>query len=281
MIRKRGNRTMSSELLEETEGGEDEERWLITYADMITLLMAFFIMMYAMSRVDQGKFAALATSVRTEFAGSGLPAGEDMALVNRGLATSLGIVNGTRYGLRENIRKGLDKAVGDKNLRDHIEVLELDGNLVIRVISDDVLFPSGSAQLTEAHREILTHIAQILRLLPFDIRVEGHTDNVPIHTAKFPSNWELSTRRATNVVLHLVRVQGINPDRISAAGYADTRPVASNDTHAGRQENRRIDIVVFTNKNATEDTARVQLQQQEKTAVPGSIVPPIDIRGIQ
>jgi chemotaxis protein MotB len=271
---------MSSELLEETEGGEDEERWLITYADMITLLMAFFIMMYAMSRVDQGKFSALATSVRTEFSGSGLPAGEDMALVNRGLATSLGIVNGTRYGLQENIKRGLDKSIGDEELRDHIEVLELDGNLIIRVISDDVLFASGSAQLTEAHREILTHVAQILRLLPFDIRVEGHTDNVPIHTAQFPSNWELSTRRATNVVLNLVRVQGVDPDRISATGYADTRPVGSNTTAEGRRQNRRIDIIIFTNKSAPEDSAQMPADYQDAPAEPGNIVPPVDIRRI-
>lgn len=272
---------MSSEQPEHIEGEEDAERWLITYADMITLLMAFFIMMYAMSRVDQGKFAALATSVRTEFAGSGLPAGDDIAMINKGLATSLGIVNGGRHSLKENIKTGLDRAIGDEELRDHIKVLELDGNLVIRLISDRVLFPSGSAELTEEHKELLTHVAKIIRLLPFDIRVEGHTDNVPINTPLFPSNWELSARRATNVVLYLVCVQGIKPDRLSATGYADTRPVASNSTARGRQQNRRIDIIVFTNKTDVTSAGVFTSAEDTVTLDHNRIVPPVDIRRLQ
>jgi len=237
---------VSEEPLEEEGGEEDAERWLITYADMITLLMAFFIMMYAMSKVDQGHFSALATSVRAEFAGTGVPAGPDVTLVNQGVATSLGIVNGTRFGLQDNVEKGLDKALARTGLRKHVQVLEIDGNLVIRLLDDKVLFASGSARLTQENRELLSRIATILRVLPFAVRIEGHTDNVPIHTRAFPSNWELSTRRATNVVLYLVRTQALPADQFSAAGYADTKPVAPNDTAANREKNRRIDIVIFT-----------------------------------
>ncbi len=261
----------------------NSERWLITYADMITLLMAFFIMMYAMSKVDQGRFSALATSVRTEFAGSGLPSGPDVALVNQGIATSLGIVNGTRFGLRANIEKGLNKSLASTGLRKHVEVLEVDGNLVIRLLDDEVLFASGSASLTQQNRELLSRIATILRVLPFAVRIEGHTDNLPIHTRLFPSNWELSTRRATNVVLYLVRSQNLPPDQFSAAGYADTKPVAPNDTAANRRKNRRIDMVVFTREAQAPAVSVAGLMQ---TAPPArgpddnrqiDIVPPINI----
>ena len=275
---------MSEEPLEE-EGTEEEnsERWLITYADMITLLMAFFIMMYAMSKVDQGRFSALATSVRAEFTGTGLPAGPDVTLVNQGVATSLGIINGTRFGLQDNVEKGLDKALARSGLRKHVQVLEIGGNLVIRLLADKVLFPSGSARLTQENRELLSRIATILRVLPFAVRIEGHTDNVPIHTRAFPSNWELSTRRATNVVLYLVRSQGLPVEQFSAAGYADTKPVAPNNTAANREKNRRIDIVIFTRE------ARVPVVSAEELVQPSSgdrrvgderqidIVPPISI----
>jgi len=268
---------IEGQLEEEQQEEENSERWLITYADMITLLMAFFVMMYAMSRINQGRFAALATSIRTEFSGSGLPSGPDITLVNQGIATSLGIVNGTRFGLKRNIEKGLDKAIGDKGLLDHIQVLEVDGNLVIRILSDEVFFRSGSAQLTYKNKEILEHIARILRIMPFEIRVEGHTDSVPIHTAMFSSNWELSTRRATNVVLYFIRTHGLVPDRLSAMGYADTRPIASNRSAAGRQKNRRIDIVIFTNTVNAPTTSAVELGTISSTGSDISIVPPVNI----
>lgn len=277
---------MSEGLLEE-EGKEEEdtERWLITYADMITLLMAFFIMMYAMSNVDQGRFSALATSVRTEFAGTGLPSGPDVTLVNQGVATSLGIVNGTRFGLHDNVEKGLDKALARTGLRKHVQVLELDGNLVIRLLADKVLFASGSARLMQENRELLSRIATILRVLPFAVRIEGHTDNVPIHTPAFRSNWELSTRRATNVVLYLVRTQGLPADQFSAAGYADTKPVVPNNTAANREKNRRIDIVVFTREGrvpVVSAEALVQTSPGDRRVADErqiDIVPPINIGG--
>jgi len=272
-------------LEEEGKEEEDSERWLITYADMITLLMAFFIMMYAMSAVDEGRFSALATSVRTEFAGAGLPAGPDVTLVNQGVATSLGIVNGTRFGLQDNVEKGLDKALARTGLRKHVQVLELDGNLVIRLLADKVLFASGSARLMQENRELLSRIATILRVLPFAVRVEGHTDNVPIHTRAFPSNWELSTRRATNVVLYLVRTQGLPVGQFSAAGYADTKPVAPNNTAANREKNRRIDIVVFTREGqvpVVSAEALVQTSPGDRRVADErqiDIVPPINIGG--
>ncbi len=280
-------------LEEEHEEEENLERWLLTYADMITLLMAFFIMMYAMSRMDQQKFTALATSVRMEFTGTGLPVGPDIALVNQGLATSLGIVNGTRFGLRQNVEKSLDKSIKDKEMRKRVQVLEVDDNLVIRLLDDDVLFASGSARLTEKNRELVARVATVLRALPYTIRIEGHTDSVPINTAAFPSNWELSTRRASNVAVYLIRRQNLSPDRIGAAGYADTKPVAPNNTPDNRRRNRRIDMVIYSGhkQNPVADSpqpaplvqpARIPSAAAAPTGPSRpSIVPPINIAGGQ
>jgi len=122
----------------------------------------------------------------------------------------------------------------------------------------------------------------MVRILPYSVRIEGHTDSVPIHTAEFPSNWELSTERATNVVLHMVRELGISPDKLSAVGYADTRPVATNTSRVSRQKNRRIDIVVFTQQMPTRAVATSEMAEatQSKEATPKQgIVPKIDITG--
>lgn len=272
---------------ESHEAGDDhgggEERWLVSYADMVTLLMVVFVVMYAMSQVDLERFAALATSVQAEMGGAGLAPGKDMAQVGSAPATSLGIVDGTRIGLRGNVERMLDRALSKTGLQGNVEVLEVDGNIVIRLLDRDVLFASGSAALTGRNRQLLSRVAGVLRMLPYNIRIEGHTDNLPINTAMFPSNWELSTRRATNVVLHLVRREGLSPDRISATGYADTRPIAPNDTAQGRQKNRRIDIVVFTGNDAPPPAALdVDALERAVVSVPSTedaptIVPPVNI----
>lgn len=274
---------MSDELLDEGDSEENAERWLLTYSDMITLMMAFFIMMYAMSKVDAGKFSAMATSVRTEFAGSGLPSGDDMLQVNAGLATSLGIINGTQFGLRENIKKSLDKTLGKGELRQSIQVLERDGNLILRMLDSRFLFASGSAELTGRNRKLLDKISPILRVLPYQVRIEGHTDNVPINTARYPSNWELSTARASSVVMYLVRKQAFSPDRFSIAGYADTNPVTSNETAKGRSINRRIDMIIFTQPATAPKTNEKSLETIGSEALDSpvdersGIVPPINI----
>ena len=269
----------------EEDHGEHEgnhERWLVTYSDMITLLMAFFIMMYSMSRVDLAKFSAMATSVRAEFAGTGIGGAGDMSLLNESVATSFGIVDGTCANLRENVEKGLKKQLGAAKFAGSVEVLEIDGNLVIRLIDNAVLFEPGSARLTNQHKDLLRHVAGMVRILPYSVRIEGHTDSVPINTAAFPSNWELSTVRATNVVLCLIRELGISPDKLSAVGYADTRPVATNTTPANRQKNRRIDIVVFTQQMPSNAVTTSQVAEATggKDAAPiQGIVPKVDITG--
>jgi chemotaxis protein MotB len=276
---------MSGELHEEKHIDGGNERWLVSYADMVTLLMVVFVVMFAMSQLDLERFAALATSVRAEMGSVAISGGKDMGQALQAGAGGLGIVDGTGTGLRNNIEKMLDRALGKTGLQGNVEVLQVDGNLIIRLLDKDILFESGDAALTARNRELLSRVAAVLRMLPYQIRIEGHTDSMPINTALFPSNWELSTRRATNVVLHLVRAEEMSPDRISATGYADTRPIASNDTPQGRQKNRRIDIVLATGQDSP-SAAVLDVDATGHAVVVGTevspqgspnIVPPISI----
>jgi chemotaxis protein MotB len=123
--------------------------------------------------------------------------------------------------------------------------------LLVRFM-DDVLFDSGKADLTPKAREIINKVAEIIRTNDKNVRIEGHTDNVPINTSRFPSNWELSTTRAVNVVKYLIEENGIEAKRLSASGYSDQHPVDDNSTKEGRQKNRRVDMVILrAEKNET------------------------------
>lgn len=208
---------------------------------MITLLMAFFIMMYAMSILNLGKFSELAVSVRTGFGGD-----------ERGqLAKSLGITDQTgsvpadSFQLMNQIAQDVRNSLEQEG-QATVDFLSEGGLVTIRVRADDVLFPRGSASLTPRARRTLDAIANAIGPLPYQIRVEGHTCDLPIRNAQFANNWELSAQRATNVVLHFIEHCGFSPRRLAAAGYADTAPVAPNDSEANRARNRRIDIVLLT-----------------------------------
>ena len=248
--------------------GEEEhenlERWLITYADMITLLMAFFIMMYAMSVVNKGKFAALAVSVRTGFGGPVPGALPDVLNLREHTIQNPGAIEAADFELlsladkfiKKNIAKGTDfrepskvgvKGGGEggmaKELAEQVQVVARGEDMVVRLSAGRLLFPRGSAELTAGAKKILDAVADLLAYVPNDVRVEGHTCDLPIHTARYPSNWELSAQRAINVLTYLVH-KGIDPSRLSAVGYADTRPLVPNIDEEHRRKNRRVDIVL-------------------------------------
>lgn len=225
--------------------GGAHERWLITYADMITVLLALFICMYAISVVNLGKFDALAASVRSGFGGDlpgmhpdrlGIPSEGAQVLPSVFPAGSFELMTTVAANVRARMSSGE---------AENVEFLSDGGVVKVRVRADDVLFARGSADVSPRARRTLAAIAQAIEPLPYDIRVEGHTCDLPIHTARFPSNWELSAQRAINVVLHFVRDLKVSPARLSAAGYAETVPVAPNDTERSRVRNRRIDIVLL------------------------------------
>lgn len=221
------------------EDNENLDRWLLTYADLITLLLAFFVVMYSISRIDAGKFGKVTDALISAFKGPelGPVAAKDLSselvinkMLNKG---NLGILETqiNKIGVQLDLSTQLNTELQTRGLIIHI--------------SESAFFDPGKAELKPEAKKILDLISVQLLKIPNQIRVEGHTDNVPIHTAKFPSNWELSMARAIACLRYLVNKIGFPPDKISAVGYAEYRPLVPNVTPENRAKNRRVDIVVL------------------------------------
>jgi len=248
-------------------GGEGEhensERWLLTYADMITLLVAFFIMLYSMSVMNQAKFQQLAISVRSGFGQSAIGGAPTVFSRGGGANGTPAIINSSKSSpSNEDFIKdakvrqdadGLDKAytavkayIQKKGLKDAMHVVRNERGVVVTVMTDKMLFAPGQADLRPAELALLNTVGDVIRqAVPLNpVRVEGHTDSLPIHTLRFPSNWELSTTRATTV-LRYFEGRGISAKRLEAGGYADQRPITANDTDVHRAQNRRVEIVIL------------------------------------
>jgi len=215
---------------------ENVERWMVSYADFVTLLFCFFTAMYAISNVDTEKLGKFVDSMRNAFNVSAY--GESSFSIIEGIQ----IVSPVNEEIENDIRKSLgsliERSEGDINIRH-------DSRGVILSISDRMFFESGSSEIKEEAMEVLNDIGGYLSRIPNKILIEGHTDNVPIHTKRYPSNWELSSARAINVAKYLIKRYNIDPSRISATGYAEYKPIAPNDTPEGRAKNRRVDIVIL------------------------------------
>lgn len=238
---------------------ENHERWLITYADMITLLMVLFIVLFAIGQTDLKKFEELKSGLHDSFGsgGSGPLDGSDAVLAGAtppaplpqhgaaAEAETAAFVEATRERLAEDLaRAGLGDAVRFRR--------EARG-LVITIVTDQILFDLGSAALRPEGRAVLDALASSLVPLPNAVAVEGHTDDRPMRGALHATNWELSTARATAVLRHLAEHGGIVPARLSAAGYADQRPLAPNDSEENRRRNRRVEIVLLTTVTTNEE----------------------------
>jgi chemotaxis protein MotB len=221
------------------EDRENLERWLLTYADLITLLLAFFIVLYSMSRLDAEKFERISEALRTVLRGAAAS-----PLPHQTLMMDDPGAGPIKTGDLNYLKSNIDKLLIEKGLTDKISATIEDRGLVIR-ISESAFFDLGSADLKEQAIGILNLFGGILSEIPNHIRIEGHTDNLPIKNQVYPSNWELSTYRATTCIRYLIEKYGMKPDRISAMGYSEYRPIASNDTAEGRNKNRRVDIVVL------------------------------------
>jgi chemotaxis protein MotB len=225
---------------------ENLERWLLTYADMITLLMAFFIMLYGMSQLDIRKFQAMITGVRAELGGSGVVSGGSG--INRGGASALqhkaiGFAPRPAAQATERLQKALHAAISSGAGGEGIEIASQEGAVVMR-IPTGARFAEGSADLTPGLQRLLDRVGTIVRRDGCAVRIEGHTCDLPIHSVQFPSNWELSSDRARNMGLYLTRHLGLAPERISCMGYADTRPLVPNTSEANRARNRRVEFVL-------------------------------------
>jgi chemotaxis protein MotB len=143
-----------------------------------------------------------------------------------------------------NLSNQLNKLIADNNYSSSIQLEENERGITVHIL-DDVLFPPGMAILNESSKSVLTRLAEVIKSIPNDIRIEGHTDNTPINTARYPSNWHLSVDRALSTAYYLINQQGIDPDKVSIVGYSEYRPIAPNDSPAKRAKNRRVDLVIL------------------------------------
>lgn len=224
--------------------------WMATFADLVTLLMCFFVLLFAMSTIQEETFKELVQSLRSALGVQSIPeAGTREGLVMPSFAPPE--ENPEKQSVDEMgamIQKEIQDIVSDvkelvmfNKLAGMVDVKETEEGAVI-TISDVLLFRTGEANITEEGLEILDKIAIVLKQFRYPIEVAGHTDTIPISTPRFPSNWELSSRRASEVVRYIIS-RGVNPRMLSAAGYAQFRPIDTNDTPSGRAKNRRVEIM--------------------------------------
>jgi chemotaxis protein MotB len=238
---------------------ENHERWLVSYADFITLLFAFFVVMYSLSTVNEGKYRVLSDSLVAAFRSVNINArGQQVAVGAAAPVPAMPQVAVKPIVPAKNAKEEERKRQAREKMREMAkEILQALNPLVkegkvsvteglkgITVeINASVLFPVGEAKLQPAAVKALRAVAEVAATADFPITVEGHTDPTPIATAHFPSNWELSGARASSVVRLFVDA-GVAPQRLTATGYGEQRPVASNDTQEGRARNRRVTILI-------------------------------------
>jgi chemotaxis protein MotB len=240
------------------EHASGHDRWLVSYADFITLLFAFFVVLYASSKADQRKQAQIAHAIDSAFQSLGLfpstsaktPAGM-LAYSPDQASTPVNIVTGDELAASpavradlERIRKQLEAQLSDQ-IAQHVIALHIGREGPVISLREAGFYDSGSATPHPSSRKSLDRIAEVLAVSPYDIRIEGHTDDVPIHTERFDSNWELSTARATELAKFFIFSHAFAAARLSASGYAEFHPAASNATAEGRGINRRVDIIVL------------------------------------
>jgi chemotaxis protein MotB len=270
------------ELKKAHEEHENDERWLITYADLITLLMVFFLVLYSMSRTDAEKFKQLASGLSQVF---GKPAVSAIGVGGQPIAGHALLPNKSEGDARKGSRN--KKADGDLRKR-RIQALKSDldslmeqrgisksvttkvdprGPKLVMELADNLLFDPGSADLTPGAIDLLRPVGEVLGARQYNIRVEGHTDNVPISSGRFRNNFELSTARAVNVIMALIDNGALPPHLFSASGYGEYRPVASNDSTDGRAKNRRVDFVIYDDEALDEILGSTQTNEEPEDAV--------------
>ena len=218
---------------------EGAPAWMITYSDMITLVLAFFVLLFSFAVIDEARFEEVVSSIQLTFLGSeGILTGSvDPAELQDGFFED------DRIKEMQEIVEQVEAFVAEKGLEGTIDVI-IDERGIVLEVSEALFFASASANLKEDAQEILNYIGELLRTIEHDVIVEGHTDNVPINTLQFPSNWELSVARAVVVVRYLVEIKQLPPTRFAAMGFGEFYPVDTNLTVEGRAKNRRVNIII-------------------------------------
>lgn len=228
---------------------QNSSSWLTTFNDLVTLLMVFFVLLFSLSSIDVNKMVDFQYALQ-----SGL------GILKEGNQVSVDVKDDNPVEDMANLQKqaeGRTAAPPEQTMQHNIEAAlgSLDRDIGIRVsytqqgarlsFEDGVLFDFGRADISFEGYSVLDKLAGVIQKMPYPVRVEGHTDNVPIHTKRFPSNWELSTARAVNVVKYLADAGRIDPQRLSAVGYGESKPIVTNDSPVHRAKNRRVEIVLL------------------------------------
>ncbi|HET6431116.1 flagellar motor protein MotD [Dyella sp.] len=274
----------------------NHERWAIPYGDLITLLLAFFVVMYAMSAVNEGKYRVLSQSMMEAFHGtsrviapaplapdappSAAPAidpqtnGHGSALTPIALPGSAAASAPTREqknlnSIQQRVEQALQPLIDKK-----LVVIRRTPSWLEIEIRTDILFSSGVARIATPAQDVLNNLGEILAPFPNPLRVEGYTDNKPINTAVYPSNWELSAARAASVA-RLFSTHGVSPERLGIMGWGEVRPIADNTTEEGRNRNRRVLVVVLSDRDAPSRFTRDpgQLDPAAQAQVPAAAAP--------
>ncbi len=251
---------------------ENHERWLVSYADFITLLFAFFVVMFASSHADRGRAAKVSDSVREALEKGGFTTlvasvlGGTVGDIGQGNAQMKGPGgaeiarhDGEREGLDENATPGEGEPGGglqpafeyltaelQKEISQGLMTVSLEPRGLVIGFREAAFFPTGKATISPENMDAIAKVAAVIRRLPNPVRMEGHTDSVPIHNEEYRNNWELSAARAIAMLELFATRFGVPKERMSIAAYADNAPVASNDTPEGRARNRRVDIILLS-----------------------------------
>ncbi|MTK11423.1 MAG: OmpA family protein [Clostridiaceae bacterium] len=227
----------------------NHERWLLSYSDFMTLLMILFVVLFAMSNVDKAKFKQLSDSLRVSMGGGktiiakedGVPVTVDTKPIENDLTEK------AEQAKMEDLKRQVDKYLEKNGMKADVSTQVDERGLVVS-LNDTLFFDTGRAEVKPESQKKLIEIAKILNQLNNYMRVEGHTDNVPIKNDQFSSNWQLSCARASNVTELLINSADIPPQKLSAVGYGEYRPIADNSTEDGKAKNRRVNIIIVSSK---------------------------------
>lgn len=232
---------MSRRKKKKDEDNINPDSWLATYADTITLLLTFFILLYSISSVDSQKLQQLSQALQQSLSGDvKIEEVKDLEDISD-IKVEVGK---TDY---ENLVEKLEEVIESNSLTEIIKIREEDNGVVLQ-LNETILFDSGKADLKEGNTEVLDIISTVVKDIDNDVLVEGNTDDVPMNTEEFPSNWELSTARAVSVVRYFIEEKGENPTRFAVKGYGEFKPLVENSTPENRAINRRVDILILEQK---------------------------------
>ena len=235
---------------------DDEIRtdgWMDTFADTMTLLLTFFILLYSISAVDSEKLKKLSEALQYSLTGDSSI--EEVQSIDD---LKVEIEKGTKY---EDLAAKLNEIIEKNSLTDEIKIREEERGIVLQV-DESILFDSGKAEIKSESINVLDTIAKIIQETDNEIVAEGNTDNVPINSAAYRSNWELSTERALSIVRYLIENKNINPNRISLKGYGEFNPIVPNDTPENKAKNRRVDILVVEERESKTENKNNNVENQ-------------------